>query len=98
MGIFFIYNLSLQQNILHDIIVYMALNKTFNVFHVSIKVIPRKAKHFIRWNPLSYQPDLRQIVNTKNLSIRYSALQAGIIFMQKFISHSTLSKIALYRS
>ena len=29
----------------------MALNKTFNVFHVSIKIIPRKAKHFIRWNP-----------------------------------------------
>ncbi len=59
LGIFFtINNLSLQQSILYDIIVYMALNKTFNVFHVSIKTIPRKAKHFIRWNPLNYQPDL----------------------------------------
>lgn len=36
----------------------MALNKTFNVFHVSIKIIPSKAKHFIGWNPLNYQPDL----------------------------------------
>lgn len=43
---FTINNLSLQQSILYDIIVYMALNKTFNVFHVSIKTIPRKAKHF----------------------------------------------------
>lgn len=59
LGIFFTTNnLSLQQIILYDIIVYVALNKTFNVFHVSIKIIPRKAKHFIRWNPLSYQPDL----------------------------------------
>lgn len=24
----------------------MALSKTFNVCHVSIKIIPRKAKHF----------------------------------------------------
>lgn len=55
---FTINNLSLQQSILHDIIMYMALNKTLNVFHVSIKTIPRKAKHFIRWNPLNYQPDL----------------------------------------
>ena len=47
LGIFFtINNLSLQQIILHDIIVYMALSKTFNVCHVSIKIIPRKAKHF----------------------------------------------------
>lgn len=99
---FTINNLSLQQSILYDIIVYMALNKTFNVFHVSIKTIPRKAKHFIRWNPLNYQPDLWQIVNTSNLSIRYLTLQAGIIFMQKlsFIqsykkSHSTNHKSIL---
>lgn len=84
---FTINNLSLQQSILYDIIVYMALNKTFNVFHVSIKTIPRKAKHFIRWNPLNYQPDLWQIVSTRNLSIRHLTLQAGIIFMQKIISH-----------
>lgn len=99
---FTINNLSLQQSILYDIIVYMALNKTFNVFHVSIKTIPRKAKHFIRWNPLNYQPDLWQIVNTRNLSIRYLTLQAGIIFMQKLSliqpykkSHSTDHKSIL---
>ena len=99
---FTINNLSLQQSILYDIIIYMALNKTFNVFHVSIKTIPRKAKHFIRWNPLNYQPDLWQIVNTRNLSIRYLTLQAGIIFMQKLSliqpykkSHSTDHKSIL---
>ena len=53
LGIFFtINNLSLQQSILYDIIVYMALNKTFNVFHVSIKTIPRKAKHFNKMESL----------------------------------------------
>lgn len=30
----------------------MALNKTFNVFHVSIKIIPRKAKHFNKMESL----------------------------------------------
>lgn len=49
---FTINNLSLQQSILYDIIVYMALNKTFNVFHVSIKTIPRKAKHFNKMESL----------------------------------------------
>lgn len=92
---FTINNLSLQQSILYDIIVYMALNKTFNVFHVSIKTIPRKAKHFIRWNPLNYQPDLWQIVNTRNLSIRYLTLQAGIIFMQNYLSYNPIKNHTL---
>ena len=30
----------------------MALNKIFNVFHVSIKTIPRKAKHFNKMESL----------------------------------------------
>ena len=69
----------------------MALNKIFNVFHVSIKIIPRKAKHFIGWNPLELSTRfVTDSEHKKSLSIRYLTLQAGIIFMQKIIFHTTL--------
>ena len=49
----FLWAYFLQLTISHcNKISYMALNKTFNVFHVSIKTIPRKAKHFNKMESL----------------------------------------------
>ena len=78
----------------------MALNKTFNVFHVSIKTIPRKAKHFNKMESLELST--RFVTDSEHKQSINQTLSLGLFLCKKlsFIqsykkSHSTDHKSIL---
>lgn len=74
----------------------MALNKIFNVFHVSIKIIPRKAKHFIGWNPLELSTRfVTDSEHKKSINQILNLASRDYFYAKNYLSYNTIKNSIL---